>query len=417
MIAAGLGLGVVFAASMYLIAYGFQSPQMVALAKEELASLIFTMIIIMFWLMSDSFFNGIIYGMVAMSIPANAASSLSMNSCVAGTGAGCIAGLANNHLTLAMASLEILDQKLRAQYIDLYLYEALIGFLSTVSFPFGSPFPAVNIVSFSLAPFTGLTLLSNAHTMIVETIGYMITLVWAKKFIIIFARDAIPILLLPLGIVMRAVPLFRKTGSSVIAVCFAMYFVFPFALLLSNYLIFDIFQPADFSYTPSSASFFDTDRPADYWEDQINEARTGQATEHMRDQFTAPDVVESTYDDASDSCSGNFVVRLFCSIKTVVSTAVNAFTGFVGTVFNIWRFMVGMTGDFFFTLFNNPAMPASASAGLYFFVIKEVTMVSPFIILLMLTTVIEIIITVTMYRNVSLLIGGEAELIGLTKVV
>jgi hypothetical protein len=108
---------------------------------------------------------------------------------------------------------------------------------------------------------------------------------------------------------------------------------------------------------------------------------------------------------------------MFCSVKTVVSTAVDAIVGFVGTVANIWRFMVGMTGDFFWTLFNNPAMPASASAGLYFFIIKEVTLVSPFIILIILTTVIEIIITVTMYRNISLLIGGEAELIGLTKIV
>ena len=79
--------------------------------------------------------------------------------------------------------------------------------------------------------------------------------------------------------------------------------------------------------------------------------------------------------------------------------------------------MMGLTGDFFFTGFNNPLLPASASAGLYHFLIMEITTVSPYLILIMLTTVIEIVITVTMYRNVSLLIGGEAELIGLTKVV
>jgi hypothetical protein len=35
----------------------------------------------------------------------------------------------------------------------------------------------------------------------------------------------------------------------------------------------------------------------------------------------------------------------------------------------------------------------------------------------MVTTVLEIIITVTAFRSVSLMIGGEAELIGLTKVI
>ena len=58
-------------------------------------------------------------------------------------------------------------------------------------------------------------------------------------------------MLLPLGLVMRAFPFFRATGSSIIALSFALYFVLPFAIILSNYLIFDIYQPADFVYTPS----------------------------------------------------------------------------------------------------------------------------------------------------------------------
>jgi hypothetical protein len=110
-------------------------------------------------------------------------------------------------------------------------------------------------------------------------------------------------------------------------------------------------------------------------------------------------------------------VRILCSVKNILVTAFTAAVSFVRTMFTIWRFMVGMTGDFFFSAFNNPLLPASASAGLYYFIIREVTTISPFIILIILTTVIEIVITVTMYRNVSLLIGGEAEVIGLTKLV
>ncbi|MFZ5500552.1 MAG: hypothetical protein ACOY58_01375, partial [Candidatus Micrarchaeota archaeon] len=72
---------------------------------------------------------------------------------------------------------------------------------------------------------------------------------------------------------------------------------------------------------------------------------------------------------------------------------------------------------FLWTAFNNPLMPSSASSGLFYFIIKEVATISPLIILILLTTVIEVIITVTGYRSFSLLIGGEAEIIGLTKVV
>jgi hypothetical protein len=91
--------------------------------------------------------------------------------------------------------------------------------------------------------------------------------------------------------------------------------------------------------------------------------------------------------------------------------------GFGSTVFSIWRFMMGFTGDFYYTFFNNPAFPGSASAGLFYFLILEVTTISPFIILIMFTTVLEIIITVTSYRGIALIIGGDAELIGLTKVI
>lgn len=417
MIAVSLIIGVITVALMFIVAYALQSPQMVAVAKEELASLIFSIFLIAFWLSADALFNGLIYGLMAASLQGEYADFIDVQACVSGEGPGCIQGLANSHLTLAVASLDVIEQKLRLQYVDLYLFEALIGFLSTVSFPIGSPLVVTNLVSFTLAPFTGLTLLSNAHTTVVEAIGYIITLVWAKKFIVIFARDVVPVLLLPMGLILRATPFFRKTGSSIIAVAFAMYFVLPFALILSNYLIFDIFQPADFSYTPSAASFFDSDKTADEWEVQLDEMRKGDTSKELHEHFAAPDVVEESYDEPTDECSGNWVVRMFCSGKNLASTVVNAAVGFVKTVWGIWRFMVGMTGDFLHTLFLNPAMPASASAGLYYFIIKEVTTVTPLIILIILTTVIEIIITVTMYRTISLLIGGEAELIGLTKIV
>ncbi|MEW6034968.1 MAG: hypothetical protein AB1529_00005 [Candidatus Micrarchaeota archaeon] len=408
MIALALGLGVLMVGGMFMIAYGMQNPQLVALAREELAALIFSVIILMFFIGSDTMLNSIVSGIVVSTLPPDLQGF---------AGTATLGGLTQSHLNLALASLGLIEEKLKDQYKDLYMFEMLIGFLSTISFPLGSPVPAVNVISFSLAPFTGLSLLSQAHTVIVESIGYLITVLWAKQFILIFARDAVPILLFPLGLVLRVIPFFRRTGSSVIAVAFAMYFIMPFAIILSNYLIFDVFRPADFAYTPSAASYFGTERSRDQVHGQINEGREGEAAHNMLDQFFSPSVVGEASDDASDECSGNAIVRMLCSVKNVVSSAFTVISGFVRTVWNIWRFMVGMTGDFFWTAFNNPLMPASASAGLFHFIIQEVALISPFIILVMLTTVLEIIITVTGYRSIALLIGGEAEIVGLTKVV
>lgn len=410
MIGMSLFFGVLVTSSLFLISYGLQNPQLIALAKEELAALIFSVFIIMFWLGSDTVLNGISTGLIMSALPA----SLQANIQPCNVGPTCVAGLTSNHIMLAVGTLEILYQKLKAQYVDLYLFEALIGFLSTVSFPLGTPIPAVNAVSFSIAPFTGLVLLSNAHTVVVEAISYLITVIWAKQFILIFARDAIPLLLLPLGLVLRAFPFFRTTGSSLIALCFAVYFVLPFAMILSNYLIFDVYQPADFVYTPAVASYFGTSRSAADLEGNVTAGRE-EAAHGLLEQFKAPDVMQTA--STQQACSGNIVVHALCSVKNLFVGAWSAFTGFIGTIWTIWRFMVGMTGDFFYTFFNNPAMPESASAGLYYFIKMEVLTISPFIILVMLTTVLEIIITVTMYRNISLLIGGEAEIIGLTKIV
>jgi hypothetical protein len=404
MVGYALGIGVMMVGGLFVVAYGLQHPPLVAVAREELSALLFTAFIIFFWLTLDTALNSITLGVLASSLPSDLSFDPEQ-----------LQGVEISHIQLSLASLDIMDQKLRHQYMDLYLFEALIGFLSTVSFPLGSPVPAVNVISFSVAPFTGLVLLSNAHTTIVEAIGYMITIVWAKEFILLFSRDAVPILLLPLGVVLRAMPFFRRTGSSVIAVAFALYYIFPYAVLLSNYLIFDIYQPADFAYTPVSSSFFGTERSHDEWNTMMEEGSETHANEILN-QFTGEDVVEQAHTGTSE-CAGNFIVRMLCSLKNILVAAFRAVGSFFSTVATIWRFMVGMTGDFFYSGFNNPLLPASASAGLFYFIIKEVAAISPFIILVILTTVIEIVITVTMYRNISLLIGGEAEAIGITKLV
>lgn len=409
-IGVSLGLGVVLVALAYMVAYALQSPQLTAIAKEEMAALFFSVFIILFWLSFDTTINGLTTGLLTSSLPPSYQSSI---------GSSTSNSLTTSHVNLAIASLHIMDAKLRDAYVDLYLFEALIGFLSTISFPLGSPFPAVAIISFSLAPFSGLSMLSTAHTVVVEAVGYLVTIVWGKEFILLFARDAVPLFLLPFGVTLRALPFFRKTGSSIIALAFALYFVFPFAVLLSNFLIFDIFQPADFAYTPAAASFFDTDRSQSDMQGMIEEGSDPESgpTQHLFEQFQAEDAVEESYNDPLDSCVGNVITRFFCSVKNIFNTVTTVIGGFFSTVFAIWKFMMGMTGDFFFTGFNNPLLPASASAGLYHFLIMEISTVSPYLILIMLTTVIEIVLTVTMYRSISLVIGGEAELIGLTKVV
>ncbi len=145
-----LGFAVLFCASIFLIAYGLSNTPMIAMAKEELSALVFTVMIIFFWLAFSGTLNSIVSGLLISSFPPGVLESASPDSCfnpANSNSPGCIInGLNPGHLSLAIASLSILEGKLKAQYLELYLFEALIGFLSTVSFPLGSPIPAVNII-------------------------------------------------------------------------------------------------------------------------------------------------------------------------------------------------------------------------------------------------------------------------------
>jgi hypothetical protein len=404
-IGVALGLGAIVTALFYMTAYALQHAPIFAVAKEELSALIFSAIIIVFWIGSGVTLDPLVYGILA---PAQA-----------GTGIGTtgeVSGLTSSHVTLAIASLEILFQKLKAMYISMYLFEALIGFLSTISFPLGQGMGGTAIISFTLMPFDGLVLLSNAHTMVVESIGHLIGVVSAKQFILLFARDVIPIIFFPLGLVFRAIPFLRTTGSSIIAICFAGYFVLPLAILFSNALIFDVYDPIDskleFSYSPEQMGPYKSELKEGDVDTQIDESRE-KGTEVI-ELFTARNVAESA--TTQTECTGNAIARMFCSAGIIIWGVIKGIGDFFVTMYTIWTFMMGLTGDFL-SFWTNPLFPASAMAGLYHFIIDAVIAHAQFLIVIVVTSLFEIIFTITMYRNISMIIGGELEIAGLSKLV
>jgi hypothetical protein len=361
MIAVSLGLAVTFSGLLFMIGYALQNQQLIAVAKEEVAALVFTLFLLVFWIGSDQFFNTITSGLLSSAIPPGVSISISPDTYTA--------GYMSTHIMLAHSSLELLYEKLKSDYMQLYLFEILIGFLSTVSFPLGSPTPGVNIISFSIAPFTGLSLLSQAHTVIVESISYLITVIWAKQFMLNFAKDVVPILLLPLGLVMRAFPFTRTTGSSILALCFAIYFVMPFAFLLSNYLIFDVYLPGkpDFTYTPTVSTLFSTPRSASAWEAQIEGARNNQGDD-LNQEFQNNNILSNSISSTPACATGNAVVQALCSTQRILAGAWNSITTFAHRVFDIWKFMMGFTGDFF-SIFGsgNASSGMAGGAGIWSF--------------------------------------------------
>lgn len=375
----------------YLLSYVLNHPPLTALAKEELAALIMTIFIIGGW----AFFQAFLWQITC---------ALAFGSC------DFVGGpiIPANHIGIAYASLEILFLKLRAIYTSLYLYEVLIGFLSTVYVPMGTFNPAVAILPISMPPLAGLTLLSNAHTILVEAIGMVMVAIIAKQHLLNFAMYAVPLVLLPMGLVLRSFPLYRTTGSSIISMCIAIYFVYPLSVLLSNYMIIDLYKPADVSYAPTAVGFCQS------------------TASGMTNEEALSEKAKEIYDFRKDWSEETLSVILkkeggfWQTIKDIGGWIVSGVASLFKAAYHILTFMLKMFGEFSFSIMSlvwGGAGHYGVIAGLFYFVIEEVAIVSQFVIVVIATSVFEIIMTVTMYRNISLLIGGEIDIAGLSKIV
>lgn len=389
-IAVALGAGIT--GLFYILGNFLNHPPLTALAKEELAALIVTIIMIGGWL----FFYGTISQITC---------SLAFGSCNSNPNAI----VPPNHLGVAYTALDILFGQLKNIYLHLYLYEVLIGFLSTVYITLGTFNPGLALLPISFPPLVGLSLLSNAHTVLVEAIGMTMVSVIAKQHLILFSAYAIPAVFLPLGLVFRAIPFLRVTGSSIISVSIALFFVFPLSVLLSNYLIFDLYKPVDMMYAPTSIGFCKAQ--ADGTSPEIALGEKAAKIEEVRSEWG------KLMNTPGQSQEGGALAKIFSFGRGIW----NFLSGVASAAKDIFLFMVGIFGEFTKSVigigWKATAPSVGVTSGLYYFVMEEVVLVSQFVVLVLVCSVFEIILTVTMYRNISLLIGGEMDLIGLSKLV
>ena len=369
-------MGIILA---YLFSRAISSPQMEAMVREEFSHLIFSIFIIFMWF--------IIYVMIS-----------GITSVLICNGSQC------DQNDVALYSLEVLKSKLFAAYFSLILYESWIGFLSTVGLSI--PLPLANaILMYSwigLSPLGGLSVLSNALITLIESVGYLIGLTFGRLYLVQFFSVVVPNVLLPLGIAMRALPFTRRTGSSIIAMSFALYFIFPLSVTLSHSLIFGS-QQFDFQYdgaslanTPTFASICD------------NETYAFESTEEASGLLAAGGTVSYT--------------NPWWKAKGWITEAPDKIKSFVGKDDGLLdylksRFSLSSPLSIFVSTVGTFLSPTSFAHAAFYWTISQIQQIAEFAALIMVTFVLEIIISVTGYRAIAWTIGGEMEILGLTKVV
>lgn len=355
-------------ALLYMFGNAFQSQDILGMAKDCLANVIFSAIIV---LMFFAFF--LLFNTIASAI-------------ICGT-PDC------DFLKVAYNSIIILRTKMVSLYMELYYYELFIGLFSTMGFsvplsaldPTGGIF-RMSMPTLSLSPFAGLTPLSNAHTIVVEAVGSAMLLVFGRQVFLEFIMNYMYIFFI-LGACLRSFTFTRKTGSSLLALAAVCYFVYPSAVILTNHLIFHEYKPTNFGIVPTAVGYCDDPKTI--------ETLANRFTSSSKELYTA----EPTKQTSKWYSFWNFLVE--------------------GTKYHlhtIWN-LAKILGTFNLGYLKHLIFTVPAFTTLFDFLIIEIQILVQFVVLVFTCFVLEIILVISMYRNLAMVIEGETEIFGINKLI
>jgi hypothetical protein len=359
----------------YLLSKVLASPQIEAFAKEEFSQWFINLFIVVLWL--------VVYGALGSAISV----------------AACDGADACDQFSVAFFALDMIYWQLFSAYSSFLSIEFLVGFFSSVGFslPLGSPLLAVKWFGFS--PLGGLAMLSNVVVGVVESIGMLLGLVVGREQLLSLFRDIVPKFLLPLGLLLRALPFTRVTGSSIIAISFAAFFIFPLSIILSHYMMFEV--QAVNTYIPIVPT------PTGFCELPENEAEFLDATSYLEDKNK--EVGEYLAYSPESHVSYDSLRYRFTEFISSAAEGLGAATS------NIF----GFTGQWYTSISLIPALakPTTFAYFFYYLVLNQLQVSARLAVMTAVSFVMEILITITGYRAIAAAIGGELEILGLTKVV
>lgn len=366
----------VLASLYYMFSKILNSTTQIAVSKELVAQLFFSVFLLLAFMSLDSIVPTLVGGLVCFDEPSADCSSLS-------------------HIRLAYFALEMLLVNFESLYIKFYTFEMLVAILSSISMTLGVFRVFLFVFSFHISPFVALVMIANVQVIIVESIGYSLGILYAKELILEMVTYAVPFVFFPLGLFFRSLPQLRTTGSTILALCFTMFFVFPLSLILTNYIVFDLYKP-----TSIYINFDDPDPVAQV----CSEGTSGVDLDHLVDEFGS---IESDIDSIPVEQDEGIFTK-------IINLVVAMFEGLWGLATLLWTLLTVMYKGGGLTSFLNPVAYLRAY---YYYLIMELLVAAQFLVTIITTTILEFIIIVTAHRSISSAIGGETEIFGLSKII
>ncbi len=365
---------------IYIVAQMIQVPSLNAQAKENVFQLVFSVFLIVIFIGSTAIVDQLFLGILCFDSPNSSCSSIG----------------SSTPGDVAIYGLDVLQKSLMTLYSKMYLFESAVAIISSMSFTFGVFHVFLFVFSIHVSPFIALTMIANAQVIIVEGFGYLIGLTFAKKEVIRAMVYYVPFFLVPFGLFLRSIPFLKTTGSTIIALSFTMYFIFPVSIVFTNYVIYDWYEP-----NPMYISF---ENPS-----PISHLSGDSGVVDISAMMHTIESGETAIDDAYDPSKTN--PSFWDSIVGIYEAAYEIVSGMYSMIANLLRLL--FYGEGWATMF----IPIGLLRSFYFYMILELIAASQFLVLVTISTVLEFIIVVTAHRSISAAIGGETEIFGLSKIV
>ena len=302
-------------------------------------------------------------------------------------------------------------------YIGLFTLELPLGTVSTFGVSFYLPEGLSSSISLDFAPHAGLSPVSEVTITLTDIIGVGVGAIFTQKILLQFFHQNALAIFLPLGIAFRAVPFLRKTGSTIIAVALVAYFIFPLSIWINQQVYFAMQGPLDTTtgqyQHPVLTDWVDyhtllqicmpngTAEAADpqaYRERVTNDI----ATPFVQQSENVSTVIVGNLWDPTSANGDKPSVRLPDNQLSTLARALGGNFGLVLTYLAHPGFIAG------------PVLPVDF---LYDSLVDQITVSAQWFALNLIFLVNTILICITLFRDISLSIGGEPRIFGMSKLV
>ncbi|VVB56474.1 Uncharacterised protein [uncultured archaeon] len=301
-------------------------------------------------------------------------------------------------------------------YIGLFTLELPLGTISTFGVSAYLPEPLVSSISLDFAPHAALSPISEATITITDLIGVGVSTLIMQKILLQFIHQNAIAVFLPLGLGFRAIPFLRKTGSTIIALTLALYFVFPLTIWINQQVYFGL-QGGIVNGQYQHPVISDWTNYHTLLQACVPQTPAERENPQLVIDRVQRDIAQPYAANASD-VEKALREKIYGSAKNAQGQTVSIYmpTSQANALIEALK----NNGQLVTTYLLHPAFALGPSLPVDFFysaLVDQITVGAQWFALNLLFLVNTLIITITLFRDISLAIGGEPRIFGMSKLV